>query len=224
MIDRYYSFKIVTYHSMDIVDQIKENFYKYAYILHDKDVDSEGNPLQNHVHIVCTFKQNKSIKNVLKIFPEEQNSFVLPSTDRYGDFDYLTHANAQEKYQYNSSEVITNDLKFFRPKQEAINNAEFLNDILNSTKTYFELAIKYGRDYMKNVNRYKEFARICIEQSDDMEKGYNQRISLLTYKYFMFHLSNKLVDYCKEKYNLSDELCDKLLKKYQIESGNLLSY
>lgn len=222
MVNRYYSFKIVTYHNVDIVSSVCENFFKYAYILHDKDINEDNNPISPHFHILCTFKQNKSIQSVLNLFPKEQNTFVLPSTDKYGDFDYLSHSNAKEKFQYDKSDIVTNDLKFFTPKQDIIDNSEFVNDILNRTKTYYEMAIKYGRDYIRNFSRYKEFKRVCLEQLYDIEKGYNEKLSLLTYDFFLFYVNNALIEYCKDVYNINDDICDKLLAKYAKEAKNLL--
>lgn len=151
--ERYYSFKVVTYHTdIEIIKSFCKNCFKYAYILHDKD-DTDS-----HYHILCTFKQNKSFESVRAFMPEGQNTFVQPMKDKRGDYDYLTHLNCPEKYQYDSSAIVCNDLSYFAGKlSQSLDNEEFYNDLTDPTKSLKMLAIRYGRDFMRNFARYREF-------------------------------------------------------------------
>lgn len=154
--DRYYSFKVVTYHTdIDVIKSFCKNCFKYAYILHDKD---DTDP---HYHILCTFKQNKSFESVRALMPEGQNTLVKPMKDKRGDYDYLTHLNCPEKYQYDSSAIVCNDISYFVGKvSQSLDNEEFYNDLTDPTKSLKMLAIRYGRDFMRNFARYREFIEL----------------------------------------------------------------
>lgn len=170
--ERYYSFKVVTYHTdIKIIKSFCKNCFKHAYILHDKD---DTDP---HYHILCTFKQNKSFESVRALMHDsfdsvralmpdgqslvEQNTLVQPMKDKRGDYDYLTHLNCPEKYQYDSSLIVCNDISYFVGKvSQSLDNEEFYNDLTDPTKSLKMLAIRYGRDFMRNFTRYKEFVEL----------------------------------------------------------------
>lgn len=179
--DRNYSFNIVTYitDTEAIVDFCSRAF-KYAYILHDNDLDTSP-----HYHIICTFKQNKSFDSVRKLFPDNQNTIVKKLIDKYGAFEYLTHKNNPDKYQYSDDLVITNDLKYFsRPLSKEFSNEQFLFDICFSTLSQYDLALRYGRDYIIHRAQYLEFKNIIFNEQIDIERGYPPNIELLSYERF----------------------------------------
>ena len=190
---RHYSFKIVTYNSLDRVLSFVLTTSKYAFILHDKD---NTDP---HYHILATFKQNKSFNSVRSLIGGEQNTFVQPMTDRYNDFLYLTHSNSPDKFQYSSEDISCNDLKYFSFSDTTISNEEFLTDISpTSMLSYKELAIKYGRDYIKNYSAYHSFAIMADKQSRYIDRGYPSKLSLIDYSVFLVELRESLYQWAKE--------------------------
>lgn len=142
---------------------------KYAYILHDKDVKEDGSPKMPHIHLLAHFIERprfSSVKRILRGNATEDTTVLGQSVmSKYLAFSYLTHANDPQKHQYSIDEVITNDRDFFSPvtsvsKEEK--NKEFMEDLLNEKP--YTLAIKYGRDYIKNFKSYNDFKNLILNE------------------------------------------------------------
>lgn len=82
---------------------------KYAYILHDKDVDESGKAKEPHWHVYVNFGRTSwNSENVAKRFGVTEN-FVGRIKGKSGDMlEYLTHQNRPEKYQYPEDDVRSN--------------------------------------------------------------------------------------------------------------------
>lgn len=154
--ERYYSFSLVTYNTKESdIQPLLDKANKWAWILHDKD---KADP---HIHIICTFKQNKSFEVVRKMVEGEQNTFVEPLRDKYKAFQYLTHENEdEEKAAYEESEVHCNDTSYFQKGlSKSVDNTEFVYDLLDSKMSLAEKIIKYGRDYARNFRTYEVLSK-----------------------------------------------------------------
>lgn len=86
----------------------------FAFILHDKDLDSEGVLKTPHFHLVATLKTNrKRLSTTLNDISEiiGVNSLAI-SIDKLvsisGGIQYLTHKNNNDKHQYNIGDICTN--------------------------------------------------------------------------------------------------------------------
>lgn len=80
----------------------------YAYILHDKDEDKDGNQKKPHWHICIRFKDSVPAPSICKWFGITDN-YINKIRGRFGDaLAYLTHNNAPGKYQYLEEEVKSN--------------------------------------------------------------------------------------------------------------------
>ncbi len=92
----------------DIIERHK-TIKEWAYIIHDKDVDKNGNPKEPHIHLYLNFgKSGASFETVAKWFKDEPQ-YVCKVKGRKGDMlMYLTHQNAPDKYQYDIKSVISN--------------------------------------------------------------------------------------------------------------------
>lgn len=157
MADSFYSASLVVYDSLELVRSFCFKYCKkYAFILHDKD---ECTP---HIHLICTFSQRKSISTIRRYFRElgsTQNVLFEPVRDFSAVFRYLTHKDDATKYQYSDTDVTCNDYAFFdKSKQVSSDIYEFVNDLVDGFLTYREMAYKYGRDYIRNYQRYNDFA------------------------------------------------------------------
>ena len=163
---RKYSFKVVSYANWEELQNLLGNAYHWACILHDRD---ETDP---HYHILVSFKQNKSFEVVRSMVVSEQNTLVQELTDWAGDFEYLTHKNAPDKFQYMDDEVLSNDLDFWKRKAGECDKGEddFVNDLLTGVLLYREMAVKYGRDYIRNFRSYEYFKDAVHMQ----ERNYNE--------------------------------------------------
>ena len=82
-------------------------FDQWAYILHDSDVDSDGNPKKLHYHFYgkCADKLTASGLAYRVHVPESACRAV---SSWKGALRYLVHADNPEKHQYNVSDISAN--------------------------------------------------------------------------------------------------------------------
>lgn len=158
---RYYRFFVRTYATPLEFQNLLDTSFKYAYIYHDKD------NVEPHYHILLSFKQNKSFDAVKKLVDSDQNTFVEPLHDPWSAYCYLTHCDNSgvalpDKYIYSSGDIVSNDTAYWFKTQGGLNsispsNEEFVYDLLDSDLSMREMAVKYGRDYIKNYRAYEYF-------------------------------------------------------------------
>lgn len=80
----------------------------YAYILHDKDIRDDGTAKPAHWHIMLRLKNPTPVENIAKWFGVSSN-YISKIHGKFGDaLAYLTHKNANSKYQYLEEEVKSN--------------------------------------------------------------------------------------------------------------------
>lgn len=163
--DRFYSFKVVTYNTEESAFQpLLDKAFKWAWILHDQD---KTDP---HIHILCTFKQNKGFEQVRKMVEGEQNTFAQQMKDKYQDFLYLVHSEDYDKAIYNEADIHSNDMSFFQKGcKKSVDNEEFVNDLLDRSMSIEQMGIKYGRDFARNFKNYRYFAT-CIRMQQSFQK------------------------------------------------------
>ncbi len=181
--ERFYSFKLVTYNTDENSFQpLLDKAFKWAWILHDKD---KTDP---HIHILCTFKQNKSFEQVRKMVEGEQNTFARKMEDKYQDFIYLPHSeDFPDKAIYNEADIHSNDMSFFqRGCKKSVDNEEFVTDLLDKNMTYRQRAIKYGRDYIRNFKTYEKFVRALRSQENILQRIENGELIVDTNPYNAF--------------------------------------
>ena len=143
---------------------LQENEFQYAlskashwaYIFHDQD---DNVP---HYHVLLHYENARSGSAVLKDFVGYQNTFVKRC--EHGAvvcYEYLTHKNDPDKYQYNADRIISHNPVYwshFIPDIRDRTDTDFIEDLLNSEKLdYYKMAKKYGRDFMKNWRNYVDF-------------------------------------------------------------------
>ena len=154
---RFYSFSIVSYASLSEIQNLLQACRHYVYILHDKDVNEDGSLRSPHFHILCTFVQNKSFNSVASLVVSSQNTFVQQLQDVGGAFAYLTHQNNLEKFQYNSDDLVSDNLDYWLDKipeyeNKSSKNDDFVDDLLSDDFDVVAMARKYGRDFIKSMN------------------------------------------------------------------------
>ena len=95
---------------------------EWAFILHDKDVDENGNLKSPHWHIVISCPNQAKLTSISEWFGVPCNFIDLPKgRGAFGDcIAYLTHEEIQGKYVYERSEISANfDVeKFFQNRLE----------------------------------------------------------------------------------------------------------
>lgn len=92
----------------DIIERHK-TIKEWAYIIHDKDTDKNGNLKEAHIHLYLNFgKSGATFETVGKWFNDEPQ-YVCKVKGKKGDMlMYLTHQNAPDKYQYSTEEIVSN--------------------------------------------------------------------------------------------------------------------
>lgn len=99
---------------MKILEYIKSSTYKYeyGYILHDKDIDENGELKKPHIHLMYKYPKRVSAKNQYESFCGLINH-VEPIHDCVSYYDYMLHRRIEdfisEKHLYDDSEMITSD-------------------------------------------------------------------------------------------------------------------
>lgn len=96
--------KTDSYNTEEVIQNIIDLNYDYAYILHDKD---DAKP---HYHIVIYLgrDQKKTLNTIFKevAIPNKQDIEIMPSLKNA--LQYLIHYNNENKYHYSVDEVVGN--------------------------------------------------------------------------------------------------------------------
>lgn len=89
----------------DISEFEKNNLcgLEYSYILHDKDINENGETKKPHYHIIVKFDTPRKISTCLKRFDIE---YLEPVGNELAYLKYMTHENEDDKYKYDKSELI----------------------------------------------------------------------------------------------------------------------
>lgn len=90
----------------------KLNPTRFAVIVHDKEVDENGNPKETDIHAMLCFRNARYIDAVAKILGDKPQYLKKWDADANNGFAYLLHrtakARAEGKHQYDPSEVTAN--------------------------------------------------------------------------------------------------------------------
>lgn len=142
----------------------------YAMILHNRDVNADGTQKEAHYHVLVYKKAGFRLTPFIKAF--SQNTLIQTARNKTHCYEYLVHKNDPDKAQYSRSEVVEyhrGDDVFSRTEKERKNSqyAQMLEDMLTLSRR--ELALKYGRDYMLNYQRYEHFASVVRYEDTEIE-------------------------------------------------------
>lgn len=158
----------------------------YAYVWHDRDNK------EPHCHFIIRYMYNKTptaFAKLLKGVNANQNWYFSCTRDKYCAFDYLLHRDQSSiekgKFRYSESDIICDDINYFtRGGYEALADLKtqaFYNDLVINQLPRHEMALKYGRDYIKNIRSYEESRKLIMqdihrqelsERCEDFIKGY----------------------------------------------------
>lgn len=105
------------------LEYIKNNYENYAFIVHDKDLNNNGELKKSHTHIVLEFNNarwSSSLAEELGITP----NYLQNCKNFEKALDYLIHFNDDTKYQYDISEVKGNLKKQLIKQMNSFNKDE----------------------------------------------------------------------------------------------------
>lgn len=173
-------FFIRTYHGEDVIKAFLQSVYveAFSYIYHDKDTNPDGKPKEPHYHLLVKTSAQVSLTAITKAFQGQQTFVQLPYSLPHA-YRYLVHADNPDKYQYPAEDRVEHNAKALQltaEEQAEDKNRAFLEDLENQVPRR-QMAIKYGRDYMKNVNRYEEF--VGHLERDRLQAGFETLMARL---------------------------------------------
>lgn len=160
-------FELILYLDKEEVKSIcqkEKNIESYCFILHDKDVNEDGSQKEPHTHLVISTKYpylSTTIYNKFKI--DERNVRIINVVDLKDRLEYQIHKNHQHKYQYEMSEITTNNNDWY----EMIKSDEMFIDFDKTTQavmdmasgmSIYELLKKYGHLFIINFNNISTIA------------------------------------------------------------------
>lgn len=164
----------------------------WAYIVHDKDNKAP------HVHVLIRLNNKTTANAVRKKFNavgigadngKDINSFVEVSKDLSDSFEYLTHANAKEKYQYSIDEVITDDIGYWRGNYSSVGNPKGAEHSIENTAYQIlcdmekgvslrDMAKRYGREFIINRYHYADYFEL-MKQQENLKRMNKERLEIL---------------------------------------------
>lgn len=91
----------------DWVEQIKMSGLKCAISpLHDKDINADGEKKKPHYHIILVYSGPTTYNNVATFTQSLNATAPIPLEQIRGYYNYLTHKDNPEKYQYDSKDIV----------------------------------------------------------------------------------------------------------------------
>jgi hypothetical protein len=157
---------------------------KWAYIVHDKDMNSEGTAVAPHLHLMMKFQNPRSIDSIAKKMSDKPQNFE--NMGKYGNsntgFAYLIHdtSNSRNKYQYSVDDVKANfDFKKFITNL----NAKRQINGQSSTKKQVDQIIDemYAGLLTKNQARIKignMGGSVLASYDDKIERAYSAKLKI----------------------------------------------
>lgn len=96
-----------SYDCDSVLDLFDDRFLDWAYILHDKDVDANGELKKPHIHWYGHVRNPAFLSTVANSLGVPENSIVY-CKNKKKTIQYLIHLNDNDKYLYPASDVVSN--------------------------------------------------------------------------------------------------------------------
>jgi len=137
----------------------------FVYIVHDKDVDSDGKPKKEHVHLIICFNSPTTRRNALSIFQKLGICNVIQRVINFNHkYAYLIHdtekAKKQGKYQY--------------PPEARISGNGFSYDhyIVDEISDVERRRIKRELVHLVREKQFFDFGQLCDYLEDNYDTVY----------------------------------------------------
>lgn len=90
----------------DWIEQLEATGISFAISPHhDKDVNPDGARKKPHYHVIVSYPNTTTYRNVKGLRTITKGPYPLPCGSVSGSYAYFTHKHNPEKYQYDSSEI-----------------------------------------------------------------------------------------------------------------------
>lgn len=158
------NWSLVTYLDVETLAQricSIDNIRYYAFIVHDKDKDENGQPKPTHIHLALCLNSARTLAQLSPRFTDIMsnagNCYGQPTRSNRAIIEYFTHKNQPEKYQYNEADIISNNLEYFKNDEtDEDNTYMIIQDLLNG-KSLTQVAKTYGRAFLYHYRDFKAF-------------------------------------------------------------------
>lgn len=134
--------------------------YQAFYILHDKDTNEQGIPVEPHTHIYVRLSRSRLPSQICNWFRgldekgQVVNTFSEPVHSSVQDVRlYFTHRNRPDKYQYPDSDI--HDLGDALTVNEGVDDTYNIFCDLVAGLSIPDLVRKYGRDFVYHYSHWK---------------------------------------------------------------------
>lgn len=169
---------LVTYAKPEDFKPLLEECNKWAYIYHDRDKK------EPHYHIIAIFKNARYFNGIKELIQSTQNTLGEPIKTTIDQcYTYLTHSEEEDKVIYEEKEIVKSE-NFTIKEEKKDNITEILEDIING-ETLRTLAIKYGKDFVKNVHKYIQYAEMMLRQENGTVFRYQTIKDDLEFEYYV---------------------------------------
>ena len=142
----------------------------FACITHDKDKNDDGSLKATHTHCLVKFYRNEQVAKLVDYFHCDNCSNAL--NNRYQRFKYLNHdsdnCRKEGKYQYLESDIISDDLEYFKTLQpvELDNTPMTIIDCIIEGKSERYMCNTFGERYIQNKAKYRDCAQTIMVQEN----------------------------------------------------------
>lgn len=159
-------FSLVSYvpaeHILQVLQSHSKSIRGFAYATHDKDLNDDGTLKAIHTHIVLWLYDGRALDDIRRWFRYTDSDGQAVNTlgqfclDISSAYEYLTHQNTPEKYQYSPDIVVCTDESLFENASEVNEDSALgaLNDLIDGMPLR-EVAAKYGRDFIFHYHHIK---------------------------------------------------------------------
>lgn len=170
--ERVRNYSLVTYHNIETVKKTLEYLVSvgrvrhWAFITHDKDKDSENKIKESHIHILLQLNNAMTLSAVRSLFPTGANTLAQPMLDKTDCFNYLTHKDKPDKYQYDECEILADNMEYWKSLQKGVADDKticIIEDIISGCP-FRTMVLRYGRDFVIN---YSKFAAMALMIKDE---------------------------------------------------------
>lgn len=145
-----------------------ENIRYYAFIEHDKDTNEDGSPKDRHIHLALCLNSARTIHQIAPRFTDiasnAGNCFGQPTRSNRAILDYFTHKNEPEKYQYSESDILSNNIDYFKNDETDEDNTYMIIEDLLKGISLRELAKTYGRALLYHYRDFRAFVADCQDE------------------------------------------------------------
>ena len=165
--------------ALEIVKEL--NFKLYALIVHDKDVivneDGTTQPKAEHKHIMMELKNPVSFNAMQERF---KGAHIDIPKYKKSAYQYLVHNSPNSrgvKYQYDTTEIISNDLNSVKyiietETSEVFKQNMFLVYIVQGVRTAYQFVKRFGLDAYKQYWKPYSDMLANLECDEEMRNDY----------------------------------------------------